>query len=154
MASRLTWRAAPSSNFSATDEGFVGFLKQSLEALRTEQPEAYRQMCLALHPRRVLIDIDGEQVEMRFGRKKAKVRPPSGDATISARTSKQLILDLIDHRLTLAESIVEGRFEVKGHLDDLVAFHDGLIFYLSGGVRARSFPKLLRGFRALERKTP
>ena len=151
MVKRSTWQGERSSSSSAPDASFTGFLWRSLELLAREQPQAHARMCAALAPRRVLIEVDDEAVLLRFKGKKVRIKPGLiGTEQVRARTSRRTIMALVDADLSLMDSVWMDRFEMWGTLEDLVAFHDGLMFYLHGAVRARAFPGLLRGFRDLE----
>ncbi len=148
-----TWPVERSSNFLGPEpDTFVGFLARSLALLEREHPEAYARMCAALARRTVLLKVDDEAIELRFGKRRLRLAEPGvgGGQTVRAVTGRATILALVDGRLTLMDSVMQDRFEIFGGLDDLIAFHEGLMFYLHGAVRAPSFPALLRRFRTLE----
>jgi len=116
-------------------------------------------MCRTLAPRAVRIALDGEVVTVACTPERATLLDASdapdvldaldaADAPdVEVRTSRAAIVALIDARSTLVESVLADRVELRGKLDDLVAFHDGLVVYLHGAVRAPSFPALLLLFR-------
>ncbi len=152
MASLPTWRAGGSLNSSRREAGIRRYIKESLRLLRAECPDAYFLMCGQLAPRCVLLRIEGEAVLLGFD--------PAGVHVLAARhagaahlpaveltTTRQTILDVIDARLTLAEAVLSDAILLKGHVDDLAIFHEGLITYLRGAVRCPSFPPLLDSFR-------
>jgi hypothetical protein len=60
---------------------------------------------------------------------------------------------LIDARLTLLDAVLSDALAMTGAPDDLLAFHDGLIAYVHGAVRAPSFPALLSAYRTNERRS-
>jgi hypothetical protein len=50
--------------------------------------------------------------------------------------------------VSLLDAVLEERIVMLGSVPDICAFHDGLMAYLHGAVRCRSFPELLRRYRA------
>ena len=75
------------------------------------------------------------------------VLPEAKEPTAELVTSRNTILSILDARLTLAEAVLSDAIVLKGHVDDLIAFHDGLMTYVRGAVRSPSFPRLLDHFR-------
>ncbi len=129
---------------------FRSFLKRSLRLLWEQHPPSYQQMALALAGKRVLIEIDHEAIALRFADGTVYTEDPHGHFDVEARTSKAVILGLVDGQHTLMSTVLEDLFFLRGAMPELLAFHEGLTFYLQGAVRAPSFPGLLRRFRALE----
>jgi hypothetical protein len=75
------------------------------------------------------------------------VLPEAKEPTAELVTSRNTILNILDARLTLAEAVLSDAIVLKRHVDDLIAFHDGLMTYVRGAVRSPSFPRLLDRFR-------
>lgn len=136
-----------SSSSWAPEGSFAFFLGRSLDALARELPAIYLTMCATLAPREVSIRVDGELVSVLCGADQARLLAVPEQPAVEVVTSRAAIVDLIDARSTLVESVLADRVRLRGKLDDLVAFHDGLIVYLHGAVRGPSFPDLLRQFR-------
>jgi hypothetical protein len=126
---------------------FRDFLDESLCAIEREAPAAYAQLCRHLAPREVLLRVDEEEITVRFGRGRAALDVPQHPAVRVAVTTPA-ILDVIDARYSLLDAVLEGAMVLQGRLDDLLAFHDGLLAYVHGAVRAPSLPDLLTRFRA------
>lgn len=105
-------------------------------------------MCLRLSPRKILLQIDGEPIYLVFSPGGVKLNRKEMSTT-NARliTSRGTILDVLDARLTLEEAVQTNAIQLQGHVDDLTAFHDGLLMYVRGAVRCPSFPPLLERFR-------
>jgi hypothetical protein len=115
--------------------------------LRQEYPAAYFLLCGQLAPRRVRLVIDGESVTLAFDPSGVYVLSGAQDSTAELITSRQTILDVLAARLTLAEAVLSDAIVLKGHVDDLTAFHDGLMTYVRGAVRSPSLARLLDRFR-------
>jgi hypothetical protein len=147
VATRLRWKDGDSVSFSAPDWGFGDFLWESFAALRAELPGAYATFSSRLAPRTVALCVDGESVSLRFAPRAVERAEARAPADIEAVTSKAAILAVVDADATLVEAILDDRLILRGHCDDLLAFHDGLLTYVHGAVRAPSFPRLLRAFR-------
>lgn len=134
-------------SFSPSDSSIAGFIETSLAALRHECPTAYIQMCALLVPREVLLLIEGEAVALAFGRDRVHSLPRPRSPTVQLRTTRQTILDVIDYRLTLDEAVLVDAILLRGDVEDLALFHEGLLTYVCGAVRCPSFPPLLDRFR-------
>ena len=104
-------------------------------------------MCGQLAPRQVRLVIGGESVTISFDPSGAHVLPEAKEPTTELATSRQTILDVLDARLTLADAVLSDAIMLRGHVDDLTVFHDGLMTYVRGAVRCPSFPQLLDCFR-------
>jgi hypothetical protein len=122
---------------------FGAFLEESLELLQTEIPVAYRAMCAALAGRAVTITVGGDAARLVFDDAGVAFRRNEGPADVCVRTTRRTILDLVAARLTLLDAALADRLELVGSPDDVIVFHDGLMAYLHGAVRAPSFPALL-----------
>lgn len=140
-----------SSSSSGPEPGFARFVARGLRALRAELPWAYALMADALGPRDVLLAISGETVAVttRGGEVTAHAAPPEGFAPrVVLATERATVLQLADAERTIVDAVVSGEVTLRGDVDDLVAFHDGLMAFLHGAVRSPSFPALLDEYRA------
>jgi hypothetical protein len=115
-------------------------------------PEAYGAMCEVLAPRALRLDVDDERVAVRFTAGDARLVRDDGDCAVEFRTTRRTILDVIDARRTLMGAVLGDRLMMRGTPRDVLAFHDGLMAYVHGAVRARSFPPLLQRFRRVRRR--
>jgi len=147
MASLFRWKVEASLSFSTRDSGITWYIATSLIALRQECPTAYFLMCGQLASRRVRLVIEGESVTLAFDPSGVHVLPEAKESAAELVTSRQTILDVLDARLTLAEAVLSDAIVLKGHVNDLTAFHDGLMTYVRGAVRSPSFARLLDRFR-------
>ena len=129
------------------EAGFRGFLGASFAILQREMPAAYATLCRHLAAHEVSLAVDGEVVPVRFEPQRTQLLDRPETPAIEVRTARAAILDLVDARCTLHDAIMSDRLELRGRPDDLLRFHDGLMAYLHGAMRAPSFPKLLQSFR-------
>lgn len=132
----------------AGDGGFGAFLLRSFAVMREQAPHAYGTLCATLARRDVRLEVDGEVTVLRFTAHDATAITRDGRPAIDVRTSRDAILDLIDGRGTLLDAVLADRLLLRGDPDRLLEFHDGLVAYVHGAVRAPSFPGLLREYRA------
>jgi hypothetical protein len=131
-------------------DGFGAFVRRGLAALRDELPWAFAQMARALGDRDVLLEVDDERVAVRAAAFDVAVLPaePVGFAPrVTLRTDAATVLRLADAERTVVDATIAGELVLRGDVDDLVAFHDGLVAFLHGAVRSPSFPHLLDHFR-------
>jgi hypothetical protein len=77
-------------------------------------------------------------------------RAPAGRTSRSS--TRATILGVIDGETTARRAVLDERLLMRGRLDDVVAFHDALVAYVHGAVRAPSFPRLLRAYRGTPRE--
>jgi len=110
-------------------------------------------MCRRLDARRVALRVDDERVAVVFARDEARIVSDASPGTVEVRTSRTAVLRVIDARDTLMSAVLADRLVLRGAPRDVLAFHDGLMAYVHGAVRARSFPELLRQFRQRRRRT-
>jgi len=133
------------------DGHFTEFLCRSFETLEGEMPHIYTELCGRLAGRKVSLQVEKERVGLLFGAGRVRMYPGGLTAEIALNTSCETILALVDAELTLLEALLRGDIHLLGGPADVAAFHDGLMLYLHGAVRAPSFPALLRRFRAKTR---
>ena len=126
---------------------FAEFLAESFDLLRREVPQAHAEVCRRLAPRGVRLHVGAEDVAVRFERSGTRFPAAPGAASVDVETNRETILALIDAETTLVDAVLDGSLVLRGAGDDLLAFHDGLVAYVHGAVRAPSFPGLLRRFR-------
>jgi hypothetical protein len=129
------------------DGSFASFLEQSLTALRHELPDAYAQLCHQIGARAVRVCVGSERVTLQFEPDRVQVSRTVGPHAVSVRTTKRTILRLVDAQTTLLDAALADDLELVGAPDEILRFHDGLMIYLHGAMRAPSFPDLLRRYR-------
>jgi hypothetical protein len=127
---------------------FASFLAESFALLRREADDVHGTLCRRLEGRTVAIRVDGEAVAVRFDAIRADVLGSHPSAEIEVSTTRAAILDVLAGDLNLLDAVLADRLVLRGAPAALLAFHDGLLLYVHGAVRAPSFPSLLRRFRA------
>jgi len=129
-----------------SEPSFVAFLERSFDALRTELPAVCAQLCHTLAHRDVAIQVGDEHTTACFAGG-VTLRRGSDRAAIEVITTRRTISALIDGTSTLLDAVLSDALLLRGNPADLLTFHDGLMIYLHGAMRAPSFPSLLRDFR-------
>jgi hypothetical protein len=120
---------------------FESFLTRSLTLLEREKPEVFTRMCSMLADKELDFRIDGAPVVLRF-RPGVEIARTAVAPHIRLTSDRETILGVLDG-LSLEDAIAQERISLAGSLEDLVLFHDALLTYLHGAVRAPSFPQLL-----------
>jgi hypothetical protein len=153
VASASISEAARSASFSVPERDFAGFLRESLAVLAREMPAAHERMGRLLASRTVVLRVDGGAITLTFGKDGAYTHAAgAATADVEIESARATILGVIDGETSLAEAVLDERLLMRGRLDDVVAFHDALVAYVHGAVRAPSFPALLRAYRAKPRE--
>ena len=129
-----------------SDRSFTSFLVESFATLRRELPDVYRALCWHFDRREVTITVADELVVLRFEAQQVRRVAHALHPAITVATSKDSILSLVNARVTLVDAVLSDQLQLRGSPDDLLTFHDGLMIYLHGAVRAPSFPRLLRAY--------
>lgn len=143
-----------SSSSSAPDAGpdlagFGDFVARGLATLRAELPWCWAATAAALDGRSVLLVVGAEPVRVRARRGEVAVLASAeGFAPcVTLVTDPVTVLRLADAETTVVDATLDGSIALRGDVDDLVAFHDGLVAFLHGAVRSPSFPRLLDLYR-------
>jgi hypothetical protein len=129
-------------------ERVSSLLQRSVEHLEREVPDSYRLLVAELGPMVVELNVDGEVFALRGG---DRLRVSDGAADIAGPriiTSRVTILDVLDARVALGETVEAGTVSVQGSLDDVQRAYDSLLAYVHAAVRAPSQPTLLSELRA------
>jgi hypothetical protein len=116
--------------------------------LSRELPWIHERLCRVLGGREVLIEVDGERAPVLCDGRRVTVIEAPRSPVVECRTTRRAILDLIEGRMRLDEAVTSERVWLRGGVEDLIAFHDGLMVYLGGAVRSVSFVGLLAELRA------
>ncbi len=79
-------------------------------------------------------------------------RPRTAAPAVTLHTTRPPVIALADGDDTLVDAVLAGRVVLRGDVDDLAAFHDALMAFLQGAVRAPDFAATLVDFRAWQRR--
>jgi hypothetical protein len=126
---------------------FATFLTHSMALLGAEKPEVAARLGALLCDREARVQVDAERLGIVFPAGVFHLVEDVAQPFIELRSSRRTILDVVDGRLTLEDAVWGEHLWLRGHLDDLVRFHDALVLYLQGAVRCPSFPWLLDRYR-------
>lgn len=141
---------------SPPDRSFATFVRRALDAIRAEVPWAHEALRGALSGRTTLVVVDGEPAAVRTTPGDRSGAGQAVDIEVLSRrlepdvvctTTSRAIVDLIRGRNTLLDAVLSDRVELTGDVSALVAFHDALLLFLHGAVRARAFEGLLQEFQ-------
>lgn len=133
-------------SFSALNS-FLGFLARSLALLEAELPQVAGRVAEAVGPRNVSCVIGDERFTIQSdGRRLRLSRDLSEKCQVEIATTRAVIRALLEGETTLEDALWQERILLKGGLEDILAFNDGLHFYLCGAVRSPSFPDLMSDY--------
>jgi len=126
---------------------FPVFLERSLDVLREQVPEAYRELDASLAGQRLRVAVDGAARVLRFAGGEHALAP-DGAADAELRTRGETILALVDGELGLLDAITRDALFLRGPVEAVVRLDAALHAYLAGAVRAPGFPPLLHAYRS------
>ena len=126
---------------------FFRLLRESLEGIRMDEPEVHRALTRSLGRLRARLVSDGAACVVWLEFDAWRMDPGDCDADIEVAFDRQIILDLIDGRLTLEDAILGEQLLIFGSVDKVEAFSDALLIYIEGLIRMPGTPALLRGYR-------
>lgn len=112
-------------------------------------PDAYHALCATLGTRRVVLEIDAEGVGIDCDGDRLRLGERGPGAAIEFRATRETLLDLTAGKLSFLEATLGGRILLRGAVDEIAVFYDGLLAYLRGAVRSPSLPRLLDAFAGL-----
>lgn len=151
-----------SSSLSETVDVTACVLADAFAILERERPNGLARTRRQLAGLRVRLQIDAEPpFVVAFTDAAIEIVRASIHAVTSARgevdariyASKQVILDILDAELTLAEAVLQERVQAIASLAVLETLRAGLITCTNAAVRADSTPALLRRFRSVAETT-
>jgi hypothetical protein len=128
---------------------FAPFLRRVLATLRVEVPASYDAIGGALGSRRLHLEVDDESLALCVEDGAIVVLPAARDREIAARvrTTRASLLRLLAGELDLVEAILDGDLFLCGRDEDLAAFHETLLAFLHGAIRALTTGVLYREYR-------
>ena len=130
-------------------ERVSSLLRRSVEHLEAEVPDSYRLVLDTIGDLAVELDVDGELFCLRGGRRLEVTDGEAGTAGARITASRDVVLEVLDARVGLADAVQAGSVCVHGSLDDILCAHDTLLAYVHAAVRAPSQPALLDALRGI-----
>jgi hypothetical protein len=124
---------------------FFGFLLRSLEEIGASEPEADLALALSLGPLRARITANGESFILARDAARWRIEA-SSQADVHVSFDSHAVSDLIAGAVTLNEAILEERIAIVGPVDKVARFHDALVIYLEGLLRAPGTAQLLEQY--------
>jgi len=129
---------------------FSAFLARSLLVVQREHAKIYRQLALSISKLSVLCEVDGEQVRLVSDGLRLHLSESRHSTDVSQdvilRASRKVIRQLLRGELTLERAVWNDAVFLKGELEHVLSFYDGLQLYFAAAVRSPAFPLLLREF--------
>ena len=138
----------PSTSSSAID-GFRSFVEATLQEVERVQPWYAQRLAACLEGRAVRVEVGADRLLLVAEAGRAAVVDDREDAevTASCRSNDRTIVELATGRARLSRAIEDGRFRLRGALDDLVALHRVLEAYLGGCVRSPATARMFEAYR-------
>jgi hypothetical protein len=130
------------------DRSFRHFLRCSLATLQAELPSGYAAMAEALGRRDVDVDVDGERLAICGNARHLAIADAAINPTAYARASNDALRAILNGSHSLESAVLAELIELRGPLDDLVAFYEALKAYFNAAVRCPSFAGLLAEYLA------
>jgi hypothetical protein len=125
---------------------FFEFMKESLNALSEEVPEAYEALVERLGTLSVDVEVDGACRTLSTTRGRITLAASTGYAPVLIRTRREIIRSLLDAERSFLDAALSDDAFVRGAPADVVVFHDALLTYVAGAVRSRTMPRLLDAY--------
>jgi hypothetical protein len=126
---------------------FFSFLRTSLSRIAADEPDAHRALIDAMGSMRVRLVADGMARIVRFDFPDWTICAEVGEAILEVAFEREIILDLIDGRLTMEDAINQERLRMRGSVETIERFHGALMVYLEGLIRTPEAPALLESYR-------
>jgi hypothetical protein len=127
---------------------FRAFLQESLTEIQRTEPDVDLALQERLGPLSARLTTGGSSFVLLREGAEWRVFADARRADIEVVFDDQIILDLAAGALTLNDAISGERLWLSGPVDAIANFHDALLIYLEGLIRARETPKLLERYRA------
>lgn len=126
---------------------FFTFLRTSLSHIAAEEPNAHRALTAAIGSMRARLVADGVARVIRFDFPDWKIYAGASGADLDVAFDRQVIMDLVDGRLTLADAIYQERLCMRGRVETIERFHGALLIYLEALIRTPGAPAMLESYR-------
>lgn len=132
---------------------FFAFLSASVDLLKTDSPENFLKLTSEMGGLRASVSANGIRKHVYFkgdclalDEESAEEGSPRLD--IEVALTDRAVLDLIDGKCSLQQSVLKGGIHLKAHPPVLEQYHHCLSHYLNGAMRSAGFPRLLSQYRS------
>jgi hypothetical protein len=127
---------------------FFTFLRTSLSRIAAEEPDAHRALVGAMGNLRARLVADGVARTIRFDFPDWTIYAGESETDLEVAFDREIIMDLIDGRLTMEDAIYQERLRMRGSVETIERFHGALMIYLEGLIRTPEAPVLLESYRS------
>jgi hypothetical protein len=130
---------------------FFAFLSASVDLLKADSPENFSKLTSEMNGLRATISTTDARKCVYFeGDCLAldEAHPHSTEPDIEVALTDRAVLDLLDGKCSLKQSVIRGEIHVRANPLILDRYHRCLGHYLNGALRSASFPTLLSQYRS------
>jgi hypothetical protein len=117
-------------------------LSDSLRHLRSEAPQSYQALCAALRDMAVACRVDNDRFTLHSDGRETWLGEPRAPTPPQVEASVQAVLDVIDGRRQLVDTLLDGAVAVRARLEDAIRLDDALRTYVHGAALAPSCARL------------
>ncbi len=129
-------------------DDFFSFLSRSIDLLKVDSGENYLRLATTLNGLSASVSTGGESRRVYFDRRQLVIDETLASSDIEIAFHEQAVLDLIDGKYSLEQSVLNGTIFIRGSVDAIDKFHSALRIYLNGALRSQGFVELLSGYRS------
>ena len=129
-------------------EAIATLLARAFELLLSSCPRACAEMARRLGESTVRITVDNETFDVYAEHDTVRLRIPRGHATVSIRTSRATVRDVLAARSTLRDALKDDELRAEGHLHDLVVVLEALEAFVHGALRCDAIAQLYHEFQS------
>lgn len=126
---------------------FFAFLATSMSVLERESPAGYRALEKRLSGLRALLTSGGVRRVVAFDRSGLTFGDDSGSTDVEVAFEREVVLELVDGVTSLEQAIVDDKLLVRGGVEAVERFYDGICLYVDAAVRSPGVVPLLEQYR-------
>ena len=126
---------------------FFDFLSVSLDVIENEAPGSFHALAREVDGLLARLVADGDARIVCCDAARFAVVEDMSEPDIEVAFEREGILNLIDGKSTLEGAFYGEALRIRGDVEIVERFHEGLQLYLAGAIRSTSMPALLAQFR-------
>lgn len=134
-------------------EAFRDHLGEALATVQQEVPALAAALARAVGERVIEIQVDGTPFWVGVGPLGVELRADDRGCVAWGKASGQTIDALLNGKTTIEDAVLDGRVQLRGALNDLVALDHGLRVFVQCAVRAPGILPILASWRARKRES-